>query len=140
MFFFLVYVSSTNRFFSRAQLEEILRTSRRNNEEAGISGLLLYKDGNVMQVLEGDEQKVRGLYDHIGSDFRHSGLILLLDGFEEERQFPSWSMAFHDLEAAETLAEVPGYSPYLNTPLTAAEFAGNPSRCELLLKAFRQTV
>ena len=52
MTFFLVYVSSASTLFSRAELDEILRTSRRNNERLGVSGALLYKGGNLMQVLE----------------------------------------------------------------------------------------
>ncbi len=57
--FFLVYVSSAVRPFSRVDLDDLLATSRANNARVGITGMLLYKDGNFMQVLEGDEEAVR---------------------------------------------------------------------------------
>ncbi len=36
-------------------LGSLLETCRRNNTAAGVTGMLLYKDGNFMQVLEGEE-------------------------------------------------------------------------------------
>jgi hypothetical protein len=34
----------------------------------------------------------------------------------------------------------PGYSEFLNTPLTEAEFASNPSRCKKLLLLFKKNI
>jgi Sensors of blue-light using FAD. len=47
--FFLVYVSSATRPFSREDLRVLLETCRKNNAELGVTGMLLYKDGNFMQ-------------------------------------------------------------------------------------------
>lgn len=69
--FFLVYVSSAVRPFSRSDLEDLPATSRDNNAELGITGMLLYRDDNFMQILEGEEGPVRALYDKIGNDPRH---------------------------------------------------------------------
>ena len=137
--FSLVYVSSAVRRFSRSDLEELLATSRDNNARAGITGMLLYKDGNFMQVLEGEEGAVRDLYDKIGDDPRHRGEIVLREGFTEERQFPDWSMGFRDLESPEARA-VPGYSGFLNTPLTGREFSEDPTRAQKLLLTFKKTM
>ncbi len=57
--FFLVYVSSATRPFSGEDLRALLETCRKDNAELGVTGMLLYKDGNFMQVLEGDEDAVR---------------------------------------------------------------------------------
>jgi hypothetical protein len=92
--FFLVYVSSATRPFSGEDLRVLLETCRKNNAELGVTGMLLYKDGNFMQVLEGDEGSVRGLYERIAADPRHGGEITLQQGFAEGRQFPDWSMGF----------------------------------------------
>lgn len=137
--FFLVYVSSATRPFSRSDLEELLATSRDNNARAGITGMLLYKEGNFMQVLEGEEEAVRAVYDKIGEDPRHRGEITLQEGFTEERQFPDWSMGFRDLLSPETRS-VPGYSEFLNTPLTGQEFSEDPSRAQKLLLTFKKTM
>jgi hypothetical protein len=39
--------------FSEGDLVELLTQSRENNTLAGITGLLLYKEGKFLQVLEG---------------------------------------------------------------------------------------
>ena len=55
----LIYVSSGVRVLTDAEIFEILTQSRRNNERCGITGLLLYRDGNLMQVLEGPGAAVK---------------------------------------------------------------------------------
>lgn len=137
--FFLVYASSAIQPFSRPDLEDLLATSRENNARAGITGMLLYKDGNFMQVLEGDEEAVRELYDKIAADPRHKGEILLQQGFTEERQFPEWSMGFRDLHSTETHS-ITGYSEFLNTPLTDQGFFEDPTRAQKLLLVFKKTM
>jgi hypothetical protein len=56
--YFLVYVSSAVNLFSDEDLIQLLEVSRRNNEKAEITGLLLYSSGNFMQTLEGPEKAV----------------------------------------------------------------------------------
>jgi hypothetical protein len=137
--FFLVYISSATQPFSVDDLSTLLAVSRKNNAELGITGMLLYKDGNFMQVLEGDERTVRALYEKIGVDPRHSGEITLLQGFVDERQFPDWSMGFRDLNSPEIRA-TQSYNEFLNTPLTGQEFSGDPSRSQKLLLTFKRTM
>ena len=100
----LVYVSSAIELFSSHDLLALLEQSRAKNVRAGITGLLLYKDGNFMQLLEGPEAAVRELYAAIRRDARHHGIILLLEGTVEEREFPDWAMAFPDLTAPALLS------------------------------------
>jgi hypothetical protein len=135
----LVYVSSATELFDRSELDDILAASRRNNAAAGVTGMLLYKDGNLMQVLEGDEPTVRATYTRISADRRHRGLIVLLDETAEQREFEDWTMAFRDLESAE-VGEVPGYSEFLNTPLDSHELVADPSRARLLLRTFKRSM
>jgi hypothetical protein len=137
--FFLVYVSSAARPFSGEDLRALLETCRKNNAELGVTGMLLYKDGNFMQVLEGDEEAVRGLYARIAADPRHGGEITLQQGFAEGRQFPDWSMGFRDLDSPEERS-TQGYSEFLNAPLTGQEFYGDPSRAQKLLLTFKRTM
>jgi hypothetical protein len=137
--FFLVYVSSAIRLLSGEDLRALLATCRKNNSELGVTGMLLYKDGNFMQALEGDEEAVRGLYARIEADPRHGGEIVLQQGSAERRQFPDWSMGFRDLDSPE-VRSTPGYSEFLNAPLTGQEFSGNPSRAQKLLLTFKRTM
>ncbi len=65
--FFLVCVSSATRPFSGEDLRALLETCRKNNAGSGVTGMLLYRDGKFMQVLEGDEGTVRALYEGIAA-------------------------------------------------------------------------
>jgi hypothetical protein len=137
--FSLVYVSSAVKPFSKAELLTLLEKSRENNTSLGISGMLLYKDGNFLQVLEGEEQKVRTLFAKIADDPRHKGSAILLQGVEKERTFPDWSMGFRDLRSPEAAATA-GFSDFLNIPLTDAEFSLQPGRAKKLLLLFKKNM
>jgi len=139
MLHFLVYVSSATVPFSPEQLRALLAQSRDNNARLGLTGMLLYKDGNLMQVLEGERDVVLGLYGKIAADPRHTGLLRLLEGPCETREFPDWSMAYRDLSAGDAAA-VPGYNEFLNIPLTATAFSAQPSRAQTLLRAFKRSM
>jgi hypothetical protein len=136
---FLVYVSSAIVPFSPAELVDLLAKSRENNAKLGISGALLYKDGNFMQVLEGPAEQVQSLYAKIGRDPRHRGVLRLLEGTQPTRQFVDWSMAFRNLNAPEART-MQGYSEFLNTSLTGSEFVSDPTRCQKLLATFKKSM
>ena len=134
--YFLVYVSAAVTWFSESELRGLLTSARFRNEHAGITGMLLYKDGNFMQALEGPEAAVRGLYKRIEADRRHRGLVVLDCGTQETRQFARWNMAFQDL--SEGRGEMPsGYSRFLDEPLSAPAFVQQPGRCHELLQMFK---
>lgn len=137
--FSLVYVSSAIRLFSQSELVALLAKSQENNAKLGITGLLLYKDGNFMQVLEGEEKALRTLHAKISHDPRHQGLLTLLQGPLAARQFPDWSMGFRDLNATAVLS-LPGYNEFMNTPLTGEEFSLDPTRCQKLLMTFKKNM
>ena len=134
--YYCVYVSSAVNLMATEDLLSLLSTCRKNNSRLEITGMLLHKDGNFMQVLEGPESEVRSLIEKIKKDSRHRGIIILAEGYTDSRQFVDWSMGFHELNSPEAKL-VPGYNEFLNVSLTEAEFASNSSRCQLLLQTFR---
>jgi hypothetical protein len=133
----LIYVSSAAQLFSTADLAKLLEVSRTNNARRGVTGMLLYKDGNFMQVIEGEEADVRGLYEKLQRDPRHTGFLILLEQKIDQRQFSDWSMGFRNLEA-EALDGVPGYRDYRDLSFLNQAFAAEPSRARKLLEMFRQ--
>ena len=135
----LVYISSAKGEFSAADLVALLEQSRENNARLGITGMLLYKDGNFMQVLEGPDDVVRQLVKTIAADDRHHGIIQLLEWQIEQRQFPDWTMGFKDLNDP-ALRENPGYSEFMNQPLDSPMFRTEPSKARKLLEVFRRNM
>jgi len=137
--FQLVYASTATHPFTMEELRELLKDSHHRNAKVGITGLLLYKDGNFMQVLEGDEVAVRRLFQKISVDPRHRGVITMLQGNIKERQFPNSSMAFRDLNSPESKA-ISGYSEFLNTPLDGELLSRDLPKCQRLLLLFKKNV
>jgi len=133
--FSLTYVSSALAPFSPYELRELLLRSNENNRRRDVTGMLLYKDGNFLQALEGHRSTVLAIHTAISHDPRHRGLLTLQQGEIPGRQFPHWSMGFKDLGA--DIDNPEGYSEFLNLPLTGAEFSSNPTRAQELLLKFR---
>jgi hypothetical protein len=120
----ILYISSAVQPFSVADLAALLAQSREKNATLEITGILLYKDGDVMQLIEGPDEAVKSLAKTIYGDIRHHGVIQLLELKILERGFPDWSMEFQDLGSPklQQLAQLldrevsppqPGLSPIL---------------------------
>ena len=135
----LIYVSSATRSFSRADIKDILQHSRQANAEKDITGLLLFKDGNFMQVLEGDAATVDELQEKITQDPRHHDIITLLRKPIAQRSFADWKMGFKDLNDL-TSAEKAGHSDYLDRPLNDTTYVTQPSHAFMLLNTFKQLI
>lgn len=134
----LVYVSAAKVPFTQPQLLELLKVARDKNQRLGITGMLLYKDGDFLQLLEGERSAVKALFDHIKQDPRHDGTIVVDEEDTDERLFQDWSMGFRDLSDPE-VKQTPGYSQYMNTPLVAEQLAKHPSAALQLLEMFKPT-
>lgn len=63
------------------------------NAAAGISGALIYVDGQFIQVLEGALDTLENLFERICCDFRHASVRLIDLMPIEERLFRDWGMA-----------------------------------------------
>lgn len=116
----VVYVSKARPDVGDDTLRDILTESRANNAESGVTGVLLYRDGQFVQVLEGPRDSVQSLVATITADPRHDDIRIVLDEPIDERQFGDWTMefrpvatpqralprgfrdSFHDLDAAES--------------------------------------
>ncbi|WBA42432.1 BLUF domain-containing protein [Hymenobacter canadensis] len=114
----IVYLSSATGELDEHQLKELLLHSRRKNQARAITGLLLVSEGEILQVLEGEQSAVEQLYDIIAQDIRHTHLYKLADGPIPERAFPDWSMGFATA-APDTFVQLAGYRNLDNTGFLA---------------------
>lgn len=92
----VMYASYAKQNFSDEDLTELLIKARANNSKLGITGMLIHRAGNFIQVLEGEEGAVKGLYEIIQADERHAGKIIISEGEINERQFAKWAMDFRN--------------------------------------------
>lgn len=104
----IVYASTATQPFSGEDLGELLTISRNNNDRLGLTGMLLYRSGRFLQVLEGPESAVKERMDVIGDDPRHTAVRVLLHENLDSRQFPDWTMGYEPI--TDSMAEaMPGY-------------------------------
>ena len=129
----IIYVSSANHLFPNHELQELLHSARENNRRVGVTGVLLYNDGNFMQCIEGPKKELFELYEKIGKSTRHHGIIELVNESIEEREFGDWDMGFALANAPEFLSIAGMKSP----ADTARSLAGpGNGQARMLLKAF----
>lgn len=93
----VVYSSHARDPFDEGRLRELLAQSRAANEHRGVTGMLLYRGGRFVQILEGPEQAVRDLLETIEADDRHTGIRVLIDEFVEHRNFADWTMGYEQI-------------------------------------------
>ncbi|MDB4931527.1 MAG: hypothetical protein JWM10_4011 [Myxococcaceae bacterium] len=134
---FLVYGSASLGPLDDRALQDLLRECRDKNARRGVTGLLLYRDENFLQVLEGPPDVVRPLYARICADGRHRGCVTFAEGALGERMFPEWSMAFRRAAhlTAEDRAAIDGW--VAEAPRTAG---GRPARVVETLVAVFQNI
>jgi hypothetical protein len=80
----------------------ILKASRENNPEKGITGFLCVSGDIFIQVLEGGRDEVCELFNHIIRDERHTNVRLLAYEEIRQRKFGSWTMGQVDLSKVNT--------------------------------------
>jgi len=135
----MVYVSSVSRALDEVDFGQLLTAARTNNERNDITGLLLYKDGNFMQAVEGPDEAVNDLFDRIRRDSRHHGVLMLLKEQIQERRFPNWSMSMKKVDQLneEQRAQI---NPFLTEGFTAEKYRKDPSAAIKLLLTFRDVI
>ena len=90
----IAYVSSASWNLLDEQVERIVSESRRLNALNGITGVLLYCDGNFMQYLEGDAHAVHATFARIRASECHYQVNELMNQPIDAREFGDWSMGF----------------------------------------------
>ena len=138
MLFHLIYVSTAVDPMSDDALAELLQQSRTRNSRNRITGLLLYKNGHFMQVLEGDEGKVMKIFASIERDTRHKNIDVLRAEYIQCRDFPDWSMGYRNVDKPDPIT-LPGYTPFLEAEFTAEYFSADTVEAHRMLLAFKDS-
>jgi len=97
MVYQLIYTSSATPSLDDFALREIAQSSSFNNQQIGVTGLLLFHEGSILQVLEGDKESVLSIYDIVKRDKRHAGCMVLSTRTAEHREFSDWFMGYKNI-------------------------------------------
>jgi len=113
MLYNLCYVSSSKASLTAKDLEHLFHVNKRNNMELNISGILVYNNGNFLQILEGEKQKIDSLYKKISKDHRHSDIIKLISTSINERIFKDYENGFIIVNDIKKLKQLENYLNWL---------------------------
>lgn len=103
----IVYSSRAAPAFQPTDLRALLTQSRTNNERLGLTGMLLYRSGYFLQVIQGPDVVLRERMALIAADDRHADIRVLIEETVDEPLFPEWTMAYEQLNL-EPADQVPG--------------------------------
>lgn len=135
----LIYVSSATQNMDEASLLSLLAQARERNKQQEVTGMLLYGNGNFLQVLEGKAPDVDEIYHSITQDDRNIGNIVVQRKAISARNFPDWSMAFKALNKKQII-EAEGYSDFLLTKTAPELIAKNEVGIISLLMSFKDSL
>jgi hypothetical protein len=93
----LLYTSKIVTLSSfQEQIKAILNKARESNKQNGVTGILMYRNGEFLQLLEGEQVNVYYTFKKIRDDERHKEVVVLFDSEAKKRVFGNWSMAFKE--------------------------------------------
>lgn len=113
----IIYLSSSVEYLNEKEIGSLLAKSRKKNIEKDITGVLLYIEGDILQVLEGPKVAMLDLFESIKTDPRHKGIITIINTEIKEKNFPKWNMAFCSTTYAK-LRKTEGYENLEKSYLT----------------------
>jgi hypothetical protein len=138
MLFHLIYVSTAVIPMGDEDLVYLLKQSRARNARNRVTGMLLYKDGHFMQVLEGDEANVMKIFADIERDLRHKSVDVLRTEYIQHRDFPDWTMSFRNVDKID-LSTAPGLTRFLEHEFKSKYFCEDFVEAHAMLLAFKDT-
>ena len=76
----------------KKSLDDIMISSRRNNERDNITGVLISGEEDFMQYIEGGHTVIAKCFMRIMQDIRHQHIRILFAGAAEFRVCPQWTL------------------------------------------------
>lgn len=93
----VIYRSYICESITFVSLEKMVAAANFKNEQADVTGILLFNGRHFFQLLEGPEDSVLKIYNSICTDDRHHNLVELLRDYAPSRRFGKVGMELFDL-------------------------------------------
>ncbi|MBG6117698.1 MULTISPECIES: BLUF domain-containing protein [unclassified Sphingobium] len=77
-----------------AEVEAIVSAGRSRNEQAHVTGCLIFGAGRFAQILEGEQSAVEDIMRSILRDTRHTDVTILQQGEVASRRFADWGLGY----------------------------------------------
>lgn len=102
----VLYVSVMTPDLPIRTVAEIASKARVANEQAGITGLLVFDGQRFCQQLEGDRKPVLKLLERISQDPRHTQIEVLHHSVLAERRFRCFGLAYTSVDDIDVLTRL----------------------------------
>lgn len=133
--YYLIYTSKCSPDLTELELIRILYESCSGNARVGITGVLVHKKGQFIQLLEGGKLSVMELYDKIRIDTRHFLVEnIIFEG--EENKVSSEFMAYRN----ELSTYKPAFAPFFNSDSDFKTLKNDPKTAFAFLQDIAQPV
>jgi hypothetical protein len=109
----ICYISDSRESESIENVKRIYDKAKQNNSKRNITGILIYQNGNYLQVLEGDEKYVDLTFSKIKFDPRHKNIIKVINNSIEQRIFEDYNFGFSVVKSSEEFKQLNEYLEWL---------------------------
>jgi hypothetical protein len=118
----ICYISKAVDELDETGVKNIFSTTLRNNSKDNITGILVFHEGNFLQVLEGKKKKLVKLFAKIFEDNRHHRILTVIDHFNKRRIFETYATQFSVVKNKEDLTRI---KTYLEQNKDNFQYSGN---------------
>ena len=126
----IVYRSVASGVLDEIQVGEFLKTVRGGDLRSRVSGMLLYRDGCCIQLIEGPREAVLQTFHRICQDTRHREITVLEERWSDWLVMPTWALVY-----------VPADPSGVADPCAAGiDFVLDPEQARDICKLFPPTI
>lgn len=101
----VIYASKAHDTVTDEEVDKILTSAEIKNAKLGVTGALVFDGRRFCQLLEGDEDGVSEVFDHIRKDTRHCDIDVIARQPIRDRRFPGWAMVQVDETEFKTMLD-----------------------------------
>lgn len=109
----ICYISDSQEHESLDKLNDLYLKAKANNLKNNITGILIYKNQNFLQVLEGQQGIVDQTFTKIRYDSRHQNIFKVINTSIEERIFEDYNFGFTIIDNKNGLNNLYNYLEWL---------------------------
>ena len=110
----ICYVSTAAKELNKIEINQILELTEKKNNENGLSGILLYSDGNFFQVIEGEKDQVEEIFTVIKQDSRHFNIFTIFEKEITATNFEDYKVDFLTISMRKDQKELQSYIKQIN--------------------------
>ena len=109
----ICYISDSRINKSITDFNNLIEKAKINNAKNNITGILVYRNNNFLQVFEGSPETVDTIFDKIRMDQRHQNIFKIIDTSIDQRIFQDYNFGFTVVSDNNPLQNLSDYLDWL---------------------------